>query len=34
MTIKDSPEESAAAAGDVLELCSTVRDYRAFVVYQ
>lgn len=24
MTIKDSPEESAAAAGDVLELCRTV----------
>lgn len=27
MTIKDSPEESAAAAGDVLELCRTVIKY-------
>lgn len=28
MTIKDSPEESAAAAGDVLELCRTVIKHR------
>lgn len=32
ITIKDSPEESAAAAGDVLEICRTVNPCRAGVV--